>query len=104
MVAAFDIRALGSASHIGREVTFEEAFMDTFDQAVTPSATPEPFDSWAEWFGVEVWNVGTEGDIMMGLLAMCPFFQEPSLRAEVRYDINAHMFGSEESYLNALNG
>jgi hypothetical protein len=103
MVAAIDLRMLGTASHIGREVSVEEAFADTFDQAVTLPEGMEAFAPWAVWMGVVVPKVHTEGDIMLGLLAMSPFFQEPSpLRTEARYEVQCHMFGGEGEFLKSL--
>lgn len=102
MVAAIDLRMLGTATHIGREVSFEEAWGDTFDQAVTPPATPESFDSWCEWFGVEVHKVKHEGDIMFGLLAYCPFISHPDVIVEARYDILCLMFEGEDKFIEGL--
>lgn len=91
MVAAFDLRALGTASHIGREVSVEESFADTFDQAITQGEEVESFDSWCERNGAQVENLHNEGDIMIGLLAFCPFTSHPDYQAEARQEILAYL-------------
>jgi hypothetical protein len=96
-----DVRALGTASHYGREVSFEEAWADTFDQAVTRGEA-EPFEAWCDWFGVSVIKVHTETDIGMGLLAFCPFFRSKTYRDDAVYEVGCMLHGSEEAYLDFI--
>lgn len=98
-----NLSALGTVSHIGREVSVEEAFADTFDQSVTmPQGGVENFTTWADWFGVNVVKVHLETDICMGLLAFCPFFRSPVYRDEAVYEVGCLLHGSEEAYLDFI--
>ena len=98
-----DVSALSTASHIGREVSVDEAFGDTFDQAVTlPQGGVENFTTWAEWFGVSVVPVHTETDICMGLLAFCPFFRSKTYRDDAVYEVGCMIHGGEQEYLDFI--
>lgn len=96
-----DLRALGTASHIGRVVSDDEALDDTFDQAVT-RAEGETFDTWCEKFDVQVCKVYQESDICLGLLAFCPFFQSKLYRDEALYDVGCIIHGGEQEYLDFI--
>src|SRR5579871_5381400 len=102
VAAALNLSKFASTSHQGRVVSFEEAWAETFDQVVTLPGETEPFDSWAEWFGVEVHKVRHEGDIMLGLLAFCPFISHPDFKVEAGYDILCLMFEGEDKLLEGL--
>ena len=102
MSVAFDLRTLGTPSHIGREVSFEEAWADTFDQTVTRPGEGEPFEAWCDWFGVSVVKVHKEADICMGLLAFCPFFKSKEYRDEALYDVGCIIHGGEQEYLDFI--
>jgi hypothetical protein len=98
MVAAVDMRNFGTLSHMGDE----EALMDTFDQALTPASTPEPFWRWCKWEGVDTYEVRGEGNLMLGLLALSPFFGDDAYGTEGRYDLLCYINGGEDSYLDTL--
>ncbi len=102
MSTAFDLKTFGTFSHIAPAMSDDEAFADTFDQAVTRPGGNEPFDAWCDWFGVNVLKVHTENDIGMGLLALCPFFQAKEFKDDALYHVGCMLHGSEEAYLEFI--
>jgi len=99
MSTAIDMRVFNTDSHIAPAMSDEEAFADTFDQAVTRPGTDEPFEAWCDWFGVTYIPVHKENDIALGLLTYCPFFRAKEYKDAALYEVGCMMHGGEEAYL-----
>lgn len=77
-----------------------DAFMDTFDTAVT--VTEETFDRWAVRNDVRVCQFDTQDYMLMSFMGMSTHMKEPFNRGDLldaAYFLGCIFYGSEEGYL-----
>lgn len=80
-----------------------DAFMETFDQAVTVGE--DGWDMWVKRHGVDVREVGSEDALLVCHLGLSPYLKDPFNRGdliEATHLVSSITHGSEQDYLDFL--